>query len=387
MFYFDIYFCYVKDEEQGNNWADWCKNQVKYRLPITEWLPKYKWKSWFIRDFIGGFTVACIIVPQSMALAIVAELNPISGVYSACFASFIYPFLGTMPINSYGPTAMAAILIGEIIDIYQENENNVELAKAITFATGVQFMVAFILNFSIIIVVFIPPFVSAFVTGSSLHIIVKSLIMMLGLKKEINTGKLALPLNIYLVYTEVTNTNLIDLITSVTVFNILLINQIAIKPLVKRCTDVVLPTEVIILGIASLISHLYNFSEYDVAIVGPVPQEFPNMEFPSMTLVHRIFIPSLNVAFLTYSTSMIVSSLFNENVDSDQELFALGIINIICSGLECFNVGSSMMRSVIVKTLGVKTLIASFITSFFLLCVVLWVRYILQYKLFYTYNI
>jgi solute carrier family 26 protein len=341
-------------------------------MPIIEWLPKYKWKKWLFEDFLVGFTIACIMVPQSMALAIIANLDPIFGLYSGCVASFVYTFFGTMPINSYGSSAVGAIMVGGIIEDFREQYNENDIAKAITFGCGVQFIIAFVLNFSIIITLFVPPFVSGFVTGSSIHIIVKSLVQILGLKgSDAKLGFFSLPRNIYMIGRDIQNTNIIDLITSVVVFNILMVNQLFIKPCMKRFTDIVIPTEVFVLGFASLISYLCDFPGYNVAVVGYVPQGLPHLDFPSISLVELLFLRSFYVSVLTYSTSMVVSTLFNSNVDMEQELFALGAINLICSGWECFTVGSSMMRSVIVKTLGVHSLIASFCTAVLLFIIIL----------------
>lgn len=55
--------------------GDRCKNLVKKRLPIFSWLPKYDSEK-FISDAIAGVTVGLTVMPQGLAYAILAGLEP-----------------------------------------------------------------------------------------------------------------------------------------------------------------------------------------------------------------------------------------------------------------------------------------------------------------------
>ena len=72
-----------------NDHDDW-----KVHIPILFWLPKYK-SSLFWQDFLAGITVGIMSIPQGMALAGLAGLNEVHGLYVAMLAPVVYCLLGT----------------------------------------------------------------------------------------------------------------------------------------------------------------------------------------------------------------------------------------------------------------------------------------------------
>lgn len=64
------------------------------RVPIVNWLPKYKWK-FLLQDFIAGLTVGLTAIPQGIAYAVVAGLGPQYGLYSAFMGCFVYIIFGS----------------------------------------------------------------------------------------------------------------------------------------------------------------------------------------------------------------------------------------------------------------------------------------------------
>lgn len=51
-------------------------------LPFLLWLRVYNRKV-FTQDLVAGLTVAVVLVPQSMAYALIAGLPPVYGLYAA----------------------------------------------------------------------------------------------------------------------------------------------------------------------------------------------------------------------------------------------------------------------------------------------------------------
>lgn len=58
--------CYDKDK---------CRDYIVRRLPVLDWLPRYK-PTWILQDALAGITVGLTAVPQGIAYGIVAGLNP-----------------------------------------------------------------------------------------------------------------------------------------------------------------------------------------------------------------------------------------------------------------------------------------------------------------------
>lgn len=54
---------------------DKCNKLLRKRVPIVDWLPKYK-SSYFAQDALAGITVGLTAIPQGIAYAVVAGLPP-----------------------------------------------------------------------------------------------------------------------------------------------------------------------------------------------------------------------------------------------------------------------------------------------------------------------
>jgi len=81
-----------RDERGWKSWLNWAtfKQRVPYYIPIMIWLPKYNIREDLPRDIGAGLAVGAMVVPQSLALAILAGLPPIYGLYS-CWVSYCFP--------------------------------------------------------------------------------------------------------------------------------------------------------------------------------------------------------------------------------------------------------------------------------------------------------
>ena len=83
---------------------------LHYLIPSLDWLSKYN-KTAFSKDLQAGLTVGVLLVPQSMAYALLAGVPPIYGLYSGIVPLLIYGILGTSMHLSIGPVAVSALLV------------------------------------------------------------------------------------------------------------------------------------------------------------------------------------------------------------------------------------------------------------------------------------
>lgn len=77
---------------------------ARYRLtfPPASWLASYNVKTDLVTDLIAGISLSAIVIPQSMAYAAMAGLNPVIGLYSSLIPAIIYSLLGTSKHMSFG---------------------------------------------------------------------------------------------------------------------------------------------------------------------------------------------------------------------------------------------------------------------------------------------
>lgn len=85
-------------------------------IPIIKWLPRYQFKDWIIGDAMSGLIIGILLVPQSIAYSLLAEQDPIYGLYTSFFASIIYALLGTSRHISVGMFGVLCLLVGQVVD-------------------------------------------------------------------------------------------------------------------------------------------------------------------------------------------------------------------------------------------------------------------------------
>jgi len=123
-----------------------------YRLfPFLIWLKDYNF-SLFKSDVIAGLTVTLILVPQSMAYAILAGLPPVIGLYTAAVTPAIAAMWGSLRQMSTGTVAIMSLLVLTTLSQFAVpgTQNYIEMAILLTFIFGVINMIVGIFRLSII---------------------------------------------------------------------------------------------------------------------------------------------------------------------------------------------------------------------------------------------
>ncbi|CAB0038961.1 unnamed protein product [Trichogramma brassicae] len=93
------------------------KSLVRRRLPIVAWLPEYSWGK-LLQDALAGMTVGLTAIPQGIAYAVVARLEPQYGLYSSFMGCFVYIIFGSVKDVTVGPTAIMGLLTQPYVGQY-----------------------------------------------------------------------------------------------------------------------------------------------------------------------------------------------------------------------------------------------------------------------------
>lgn len=83
------------------------------------------------QDILAGITVGMTEIPQGIAYAAVAGLEPQYGLYSGIMGPFVYAFLGSCKDVTIGPTAILALMVQSYVSDYGD-----DMAVLITFLAG-----------------------------------------------------------------------------------------------------------------------------------------------------------------------------------------------------------------------------------------------------------
>jgi len=152
---------------------------VKSRIPILTWLPKYS-LDWLVSDMIAGITVGLTVIPQGIAYAIVAGLPPQYGLYSAYLGCFVYCLLGSTKDVTIGPTAIMAIMTGEVFAGDKE-PYGIYYAPLLTFFTGIIVFICGNLRLGFLIDFISQPVIAGFTSGAAITIASGQIKSLLGI--------------------------------------------------------------------------------------------------------------------------------------------------------------------------------------------------------------
>lgn len=106
---------------------------LKSYIPILQWLPKYE-KEQLKGDLSAGLTVGIMLIPQGMAYAMLAGLEPIHGLYAVTIPLLLYAVFGTSRQLAVGPVAMVSLLTAAGIASLSPQSTEQYLLYALTLA-------------------------------------------------------------------------------------------------------------------------------------------------------------------------------------------------------------------------------------------------------------
>nr|CAD7461871.1 unnamed protein product [Timema tahoe] len=100
---------YISSLFRGDDKTMCSRSVLEKTIPATKWLREY-YKKDIIHDVIAGLTVGLTAIPQGIAYAVVAGLQPQYGLYAAFMGPFTYVLLGSCKDITIGPTAILALM-------------------------------------------------------------------------------------------------------------------------------------------------------------------------------------------------------------------------------------------------------------------------------------
>ncbi len=326
-------------------------------FPIFQWLPTYR-KSWLPNDLIAGITVGIILIPQSMAYAMIAGLPPIYGLYSALIPQLMYFFIGTSRHLSVGPVALDSLIV--VAGLASLNITGTEeyIATAISLSMlvgGIQIFfgmlrLGFLTNF------LSKPVISGFTSAAAIIIALSQLKHLLGIK--IPNGN-----RLYIAAGHITSnimqTKLLPFAMGVLAIGLLL--------LCKRFSRKI-PGALIVVLLGIVATYLFQWHD-QLGIVGEIPQGLPKFAMPILDFskIIRLLPVAVTLAFLGYTEAFSIGKSVEEKqgtyqIVPNQELLALGFANVLGSLFQSYPSAASFSRTAINHEAKARTGVSSLVS-------------------------
>lgn len=339
-------------------------NLLRY-LPILEWGRTYDRKT-LSNDMIAAVIVTIMLIPQSLAYALLAGLPPEAGIYASIAPIVLYAIFGTSRALAVGPVAVVSLLtataIGQVAE--QGTAGYAIAALTLAFLSGGFLMLLGVLRLGFLANFLSHPVIAGFITASGILIATSQMKHILGVSAHGHT----LPEMLLSLYEHLGDINWITVIIGVSATAFLFWVRKGLKPLVKRmgasATVADFATKagpVAAVVVTTVAVWLFGLDQQGVKIVGSVPQSLPPLTMPGLSpdLIKALFIPAILISIIGFvesvSVAQTLAAMKRQRIDPNQELIGLGAANIGAAFTGGYPVTGGFSRSVVNYDAGAET--------------------------------
>jgi len=342
-------------------------------LPILQWGAHYN-RELLVSDLVAALIVTIMLIPQSLAYAMLAGLPPEVGLYASVAPLVMYTLLGTSRVLAVGPVAvvslMTAATVGEQAALGVHSYWQIALTLA--FISGGLLLLMGFLRLGFLANFLSHSVVSGFISASGLLIAASQLKTLMGVQAS---GDNFFSL-VWSLLQQIPNTNMLTLIVGVLATVFLFWVRQQLKPLLiklgfnKLAADMVTKAgPVLAIAVTTILAWQLDWPSLGLKVVGTVPQGLPPLTAPlfDVELWKDLFIPALLISIVGFVESVSVGQTLaarrRERIEPNQELVALGACNVSASLTGGFPVTGGFARSVVNADSGARTPAAGLYTA------------------------
>jgi SulP family sulfate permease len=342
-------------------------------LPILTWGRVYN-RAALGNDLIAALIVTIMLIPQSLAYALLAGLPPEAGLYASIAPIMLYAVFGTSRALAVGPVAVVSLMTAAALaNIVEQGTMGYAVAALslaglsglILLAMGV-FRLGFVANF------LSHPVIAGFITASGIIIAASQIKHILGIEAHgHNLLEIVISLGQHLF-----EVNIATAVIGITGTAVLFWVRKGLKPMLQRfgvgggLTGVAVKAgPVFVVVLSTLAVWGFGLVDFGVRIVGEVPQSLPPLTLPSFSpsLLGQLLLPAFLISIIGFVESISVAQTLaakkRQKIDPNQELIGLGAANVAASLTGGFPVTGGFSRSVVNFDAGAETPAAGAFTA------------------------
>ena len=348
-------------------------DHLRRYLPVLDWGRQYN-RHALSNDLIAAVIVTIMLIPQSLAYALLAGLPPEAGIYASIAPILLYAVFGTSRALAVGPVAVVSLLTASAIGQVAEQGTAGYAVAALTLAmlSGGILVLMGLLRLGFLANVLSHPVIAGFITASGILIAASQLKHILGVEAHGHT----LPEIVMSLLSHLDQTNWITLVIGVAATGFLF----AVRRYLKRAllaiglppllADILTKAGPVLAVVGTTVAVWgLNLDDAGVRIVGEVPQSLPPLTLPSFApdLIAALIVPALLISIIGFVESVSVAQTLaakkRQRIDPDQELIGLGAANLGAAFTGGYPVTGGFARSVVNFDAGAETPAAGAFTA------------------------
>ena len=318
--------------------------QLHTFIPFLHWAKDYN-RQTLIDDSIAAVVISLIMIPQSLAYALLAGLPPQLGLYASILPLLIYAVVGGSASLSVGPFAISSIMTATALHALfpaSSPEQLIPAAIVLAFSSGI-----FLIMFGCLRLGFLNnflsfPVITGFISASAVVIAISQVDKLLGINtqgKNVFSIMQSIPLQMHNIHTA-------TLLIGCGVFSFLysypkifayVANKLALNHLLATSLAKIAPI-IAIMGSIFLVA-LFDLEQQGVAIIGHIPPGLPTLSLPEIQQLQwsaetwkSLFSSALLISIIGFVSSVSVAQSFaakrRQRIHPNQEAIALGLSNL-----------------------------------------------------------
>ncbi|MEQ8308923.1 MAG: sulfate permease [Hoeflea sp.] len=341
-------------------------DRIRRFLPVLDWGRSYN-RDAFGNDMVAAVIVTIMLIPQSLAYALLAGLPAETGIYASIAPIVLYAIFGTSRALAVGPVAVVSLMTAAAIGNLGEPGSPELLLAAVTlaFLSGLFLILLGVFRLGFLANFLSHPVIAGFITASGILIALSQLRHILG----ISGGGATLPEQLMSLYENLGQINPVTLVIGAGATAFLFWVRKGLMPLLlstgmngKLAGVFAKAGPVAAVVVTTGAAWAFDLNKtYGVRVVGDVPQGFPPLTMPSFspdlwsTLIGSAILISIIGFVESVSVAQTLAARKRQRIVPDQELIGLGAANVGAAFTGGYPVTGGFSRSVVNFDAGAET--------------------------------
>ena len=339
-------------------------------FPALKWLKTYH-PTHFKADVVAALIVLAMLVPQGMAYAMLAGLPPVMGIYASILPMIIYAFTGSSTTLSIGPVAIISMMVFSALQplFAVGSTAYIEAACLLAIMVGIISLILGLFRFGFLIQLISHPVIKSFIIASALLIALGQFKFLLDIPLQTNN----IPEFIGSLVNNFHRISFLSMGVSLAAISILVFLPKWVR------SDFLNKTIPLLLVLSSIIVvYAFSLDQHGLKTVGIIPTGLPSFHFPTWNfdLVQKLLPSAFIIAMISFVESLAIAQATalqkRDDLNSNQELIALGLANIAAGINMGFAVSGSLSRTVVNSDAGAKTPMSGVMSSLLMIAVSLY---------------
>ena len=342
-------------------------------LPILRWLPRYR-RQELASDLLAAVIVTIMLIPQSLAYALLAGLPPEVGLYASMLPLLGYALFGSSRALAVGPVAVVSLMTAAAVGKVAAPGSAEALAAALALAllSGAALLLMGLLRLGVLANLLSHPVMSGFITASGILIAANQIQHLLG----IEAGGQSLPELLPALAGQAGALEPATLAIGLAATAFLFWVRKGLKPLLVRlglgaraADSLAKAGPILAVAVSTAVVIALGLAERGVAVVGAIPQGLPPLALPDfapalwLELLPAALLISLIGFVESVSVAQSLAARERESVDPNRELVGLGAANLAAACSGGYPVTGGFARSVVNFDAGARTPLAGVFTA------------------------